>query len=160
MKLKTIEILWVLLAFLSITSCNSVEREARKQMKKSLKELALNPETIKVDEVETKYVSDSVCVLYVRSHGQNALGGWANSKEEYLYCIINDKNDGIVKYEAFINLEKKPSVLDSAEKVLRETDGLNEVLQKGQKNGMNPKSSMIELFAKCTAMLSGRKIEH
>lgn len=160
MKLKTFEFLWILLALLSITSCNGVEGEAKKQMEKSMKELALNPETIKIDEVKTKYVSDSVCVLYVRSHGQNRFGGWANSKEEYLYCLINDEDEGIIKYEAFIDLKKKPSVLDTAEKTLQENNGLNDALQKGQnKSGLDPKSSLIELFAKCTAMLSGRKIE-
>ena len=55
-----------------VMSCNSFEDEAKAQMKKTLKELAKNPETYKITDVDVKFCNDSICVIHTQEKGQNS----------------------------------------------------------------------------------------
>lgn len=84
-------------------SCSSIEKEAKNQMRKTVLELAKNPDTYKISNVKTIYKSptDSLVVLSFMGKGQNGFGGYSSGFYEYYYHI--DVNGKI--YENLVDLE-------------------------------------------------------
>lgn len=92
----------------TLASCNSFEREAKEQMEKTMKELAKNPDTFKITDVETMFSNDSTCVLHFKTKGQNGFGGWSAGNYEYVYIKSKNIKENIYEtYETVINLEEK-----------------------------------------------------
>lgn len=54
-------------------------------MKKTILEMAKNPESVKIDNVKTIINNDSLCVLSFNARGQNSFGGYDRSNYEYYY---------------------------------------------------------------------------
>lgn len=93
-------------------SCSSIEKEAENQMRKTVLELAKNPDTYKISNVKTIYKSptDSLVVLSFMGKGQNGFGGYSSSYCEYFYYL--SLNGEI--YENLVDLddEKEESFRD------------------------------------------------
>ena len=59
------KILLLIIASLAFVSCsNSLESKARKQMEKTMLEMAKNPESVKIDNVKTNYQQMTAYVYY------------------------------------------------------------------------------------------------
>lgn len=88
-------LLAVIMASMSavFTSCNSFEDEAIAQMRKTMKELAKNPDTYKITDIDVKFCNDSVCVIHTKEKGQNGMGGWSSSMSEYVYVKTTYKGE-------------------------------------------------------------------
>jgi hypothetical protein len=56
-----------------MASCSSIQNDAEKQLRNTIQELARNPETFKILELETVYKSpsDSLIVMSFTGRGQN-----------------------------------------------------------------------------------------
>lgn len=95
--------------FLSVVlfSCKSgIEKKAEKQLRSTMLELAKNPDTFDITDMETRYCTDSLCIIQCRTKGQNGFGGYSTSIIEYIYLIDKDK-----RYECVSDLEDENSIL-------------------------------------------------
>lgn len=73
----------LIIASLALVSCsNSLESKARKQMEKTMLEIAKNPESVKIDNIEVVISNDSLCVLSFVARGKTALAG--------IVCLITN----------------------------------------------------------------------
>lgn len=90
-----------------MASCSSIQNDAEQQLRNTIQELARNPETFKILELETVYKSptDSLIVLSFRGRGQNGFGGYTVTSYEYYYFISKDGS----RYEQLVNLEEEKS---------------------------------------------------
>lgn len=73
--------------------------EAQSSMEALLKELAHDPESVKVVNLRTAYSNDSLSILHFDFTGKNAFGMNVTNKWEYIYLKQGDK-----KYEALHEL--------------------------------------------------------
>lgn len=101
-----------LVCILNLVACagDSLEEDAKKQLRKSLKEVALNPKSIDFIEQETAYCDENVCVIKFVIRGQNEMGGNSINKYEYIY--LKGKGDKPVRTESFRDLEEYQSIID------------------------------------------------
>ena len=83
-----------LILFLTLLCCCNnkpdVESLAKKQAEKTMREIAKNPESISIFDMETIFKADSVCVLHFNQRGQNSFGGY--SIEKHLISVNDKKN--------------------------------------------------------------------
>ena len=101
----------IMIAVVSLSSCNSFEDKAKKslenkakeQLHVTMKELARNPETYKIENEKVIFSSDSMCTISFVGSGQNGLGRYSTSRMEY--TIVKCKDD---KYcETLLNMENQ-----------------------------------------------------
>lgn len=81
-----------------LTGCSQESKtsnEAKSSMEACIKELAKNPESVKLTNVKPVYENDSLTILHFDFTGKNGLGMESTDKMEYVYLIQGDK-----KYEA------------------------------------------------------------
>lgn len=90
-------ILFSMFIVLFISSCNSFESDAHKTMRKTLYELAKNPDTYKISNEEVVVSNDSLVIIHCIGKGQNGFGGWSSSNIEYVY-ILTKKHNHIYEY--------------------------------------------------------------
>lgn len=103
--------LMVILAVLILTACSQSQKtssEARTSMEALVKELAKNPESVKIDNVNAVYQNDSLSVLHFDFTAKNGLGMESTDKMEYIYLIQGDK-----KYEAIHELSADSVYVDN-----------------------------------------------
>ena len=103
--------LMVILAVLILTACSQSQKtssEARTSMEALVKELAKNPESVKIDNVNAVYQNDSLSVLHFDFTAKNGLGMESTDKMEYIYLIQGDK-----KYEAIHELAADSVYVDN-----------------------------------------------
>lgn len=101
----------VILAVLILTACSQSQKtssEARTSMEALVKELAKNPESVKIDNVNAVYQNDSLSVLHFDFTAKNGLGMESTDKMEYIYLIQGDK-----KYEAIHELAADSVYVDN-----------------------------------------------
>ena len=113
------KVLLSLLCLLFLASCsNGFENEAKKHMEKTVKELAKDPSSIQISNVETVFSNDSVCILHFKSSGKNGFGGVASTNFEYAYVKgpSPDKDNEKAIFEVLLDLEDKTSILADAKK--------------------------------------------
>ncbi len=107
--MKIFFLLSLLLTFL--TSCGkNIESQAKEQVEKTLTELAKNPESVQISNVETIFHTDSTCVLHLVFRGQNGFGGYSRENLEYIYAL--QKSGDI--YEGIVNLDDTESRVETA----------------------------------------------
>lgn len=105
----------VYLLFLICTLCVScsqsqkVSKEATKAMELTIRDLAKNPENVKITNINTVYANDSLCILHFDFTGKNGLGNETTDKMEYLYIVNEGK-----KYEAFHELGSDSVFIDQS----------------------------------------------
>lgn len=78
------------------------EDAAKEQMEKTFKEIAKNPDTVELTNIETKYLDDSLCIIHVDFTAENDLGTEITNKTEYIYLRSNGKC-----YEAFHDIDSE-----------------------------------------------------
>lgn len=102
---------------ISLVSCsNGFETKAKQQMEQTMKELAKDPSSLQISNVETIFSNDSICILHFKSSGKNGFGGVSSSKMEYIYLTWTKGNGELATYETVIKLDDKPSILKTARK--------------------------------------------
>lgn len=147
--MKKITFCCLILFMLACTRGFDVERMAKSQVERTLKELALNPESMKLSNFETVFKTDSTCVLHLVFRGQNGLGGYAKQNIEYLYFVaISGKI-----YECVIDLDQNPSKYQE----FRST-GLDLALKSEGELGMDDVENWIKGSVGTYAMMQGRKV--
>lgn len=103
--------LMVILAVLILAACSQSQKtssEARTSMEALVKELAKNPESVKIDNVNAVYQNDSLSILHFDFTAKNGLGMESTDKMEYIYLIQGDK-----KYEAIHELAADSVYVDN-----------------------------------------------
>lgn len=96
--MKKLSFLFLALIAVLIVGCSQSSKtssDARTSMEALLKELARNPESVKIENVNTVYGNDSLSILHFDFTAKNGLGMENTSKMEYIYLVQGDK-----KYEA------------------------------------------------------------
>ena len=86
------------IAVMLIVACSQstkTSNEAKSAMEACIKELAKNPESVKLSNVTPVYANDSLTILHFDFTAKNGLGIESTDKMEYLYLIQGEK-----KYEA------------------------------------------------------------
>lgn len=81
-----------------LTSCSQstkTSNEAKSAMEACIKELAKNPESVRLTKVSPVYENDSLTILHFDFTAKNGLGMESTDKMEYVYLVQGDK-----KYEA------------------------------------------------------------
>lgn len=98
------KILLLLVISLSTVACldktPTMEETVMHNATNTLKEYSHHPETSKVDNFETKYINDSLCIMHCNHTGKNGFGNEITSKVEYIYLIHNN-----VAYESVNNVD-------------------------------------------------------
>lgn len=107
---------------LFMASCSEsakLEKAAKEQMEATFKEMARDPSSVKLSNIETIYSDDSLCVLHCDFSAKNGLGAEVKDKCEYLFIRSNGKN-----YESYMELNKKEEgVFVSKEKYEKDKKG-------------------------------------
>lgn len=104
--------LFVALAVILLTACSQsvkTSSEAKTSMEALVKELARNPESVKIENVNAIYQNDSLSILRFDFTAKNGFGMESTDKMEYIYLIQGDR-----KFEAIHELAADSVYLDNA----------------------------------------------
>ena len=105
---KVLMFMAIMIAVVSLSSCNSLENKAKKQLHATMKELAKNPETYKITNEKVIFSNDSMCTISFIGSGQNGFGGYDSSLFEYtLIKSPKSYNGGATYLECILNMEKQ-----------------------------------------------------
>lgn len=105
-------------------SCtNGLKPRALKHMKSTIKELAKNPDSMKLTNIETAFNNDSLCVIHFIGKGQNGFGGYSSSHFEYIFIKIRDGKDPkkITYAETLLDLDENNEITgEQNESIMKE----------------------------------------
>ena len=105
-----------------ITSCSQsakLEKAAKEQMEATFTELARDPSSVQLSNIETVYSDDSLCILHCDFSAKNGLGAEVKDKCEYIFISSNVKN-----YESYMEINKnEEGVFVTQEKYDKEKKG-------------------------------------
>ena len=93
-----------LMTMLFMASCSKsvkLEKAAKEQLEATLEELAKDPSSIKLSNIETVYSDDSLCILHFDCSSKNGLGMSVTEAGEYIFINSNGKN-----YESYSAINK------------------------------------------------------
>lgn len=121
--MRILNVLGALVLFvLALCSCSQkskLESMAKDQMEKIFKEMAKNPESVKLTNSETVYSDDSLCIIHVDFSAKNGLGNEVKDRFEYIFISSNGKN-----YESYQEIAKEEDgTFVSQEKYNKEKKG-------------------------------------
>lgn len=113
----------MLVAMMSLmTSCSEsakLEKAAKEQMETTFKEMARDPSSVQLSNIETVYGDDSLCILHCDFSAKNGLGAEVKDKCEYIFIHSNGKN-----YESYMEINKsEEGVFVSKEKYEKDKKG-------------------------------------
>lgn len=150
----------ILSAVALLASCgNGLERKAERQMRKTMLELAKNPETLKVDNVKAVISNDSLCVLSFIARGQNGFGGYNMSRYEYYF--IKHNGDGKDRYSEYIEeiggSKGNRPFNEQIDKFLRKNPDMSK--EHGDMTADELRNSVAYILALMQSALAGREIE-
>lgn len=150
------------LSVIFITSCsNGLEKQAKEQLKKTMKEMLKNPDSAKLTNVKTELNNDSICIIQFICKAQNGFGGYTTNKYEYIYLKMDVKDETVYK-EGIFNLEETKSVIEKSKDVYKS------ILDVADKDIINGKSAdekerdsinSIYLVAMGNLIFSGRDVK-
>ena len=117
----------IVLCVLALCSCSQkskLESMAKDQMEKTFKEMAKDPESVKLSNLETVYSDDSLCIIHVDFAAKNGLGYEIKNRCEYIFISSNGKNyesyqeiakeeDGVFVSQDKYNKEKKGTIYET-----------------------------------------------
>ncbi len=147
------------LVVLFFCSCSqSLEKKAKEQMEKTMKELAKDPSSVSFNDVKVMYDNDSICILNVKMSAKNGFGAITSSDYEYVYLI--DRKDSVeFAREIVRDLKDKESVMSMARK-----DYQKKEWTKGSKIDLmsdeEKKAFYIYYHAYLTSIFGGRKVNY
>ena len=105
----------ICVSLVSMFGCtNGLESEAKKQMEETMKELAKDPSSIQISNVETMFSDDSICILHFKFSGKNGFGGVSSDEMEYVYLTYHDSENEFITKETVFELDKQTSILQKA----------------------------------------------
>lgn len=157
------KIIFILSLVLVLLSCSSeMENKAKDQMEKTIKEIAKNPESIKLSNIETVYCDDSICILHFNMIAQNGFGGYSNNKEEYiLFKDYNDDDSTKAIYEEYImNIDQDNK--EGIEPAMKIAKGIYKIFKTDKKSKLNDKqmkNTAIRVVTKSLVITNGRVIK-
>lgn len=96
-----------------LTGCSSLESDAKRQMDNSFKELANDPSSVNISDVQIVFSTDSCVVIQCTLRAKNDFGALVRSNMEYIYAVDND-----CIREAIKNLDKEKSSIKLATEIL------------------------------------------
>ena len=95
MKISTALFALASTTIIIVSSCSSptakLDKAAIAQVQATLTELAKHPESVKFDDIQTKYLDDSLCILQLNWTAKNGFGNDITDKMEYYYIGSNGK---------------------------------------------------------------------
>lgn len=148
----------IILGVLFLTSCsNGLEKQAKEQLKKTMKEMLKNPDSATLTNVKTELNNDSLCIIHFTCKAQNGFGGYSSSKYEYIYLKSNRKDKETSYMEAIIDLEKGESVIKQA----MDIDITNKDIKKGKSADEIERDSINSIYytAAISLIFNGREVE-
>ena len=155
----------IFLGVLLITSCsNGLEKQAKEQLKKTMKEMLKNPDSATLTNVKTELNNDSLCIIHFTCKAQNGFGGYSTGRFEYIYAKVKNLKEGTTHFEESVyNLDEDnaKSVIESAADL---TKSLFEAAKKDKKmksaDEMKKDSINNIYFMSVVSLISnGRKVE-
>ncbi|MBR8760359.1 hypothetical protein IX308_000471 [Porphyromonas levii] len=84
----------LLLVCCLVVACSQsskLESAAKKQMEATFKEMAKDPSSVKLSNMETVFSDDSLCIIHVDFSAKNGLGTEVKDRCEYIYISSNGK---------------------------------------------------------------------
>ncbi|MBR1687143.1 MAG: hypothetical protein IJ710_01245 [Prevotella sp.] len=122
-QIKALSILMLAaMAMVSMASCSKstkLEKAAKEQMEATFKEMARDPSSVSLSNIQTVYSDDSLCILHCDFSAKNGLGAEINDKYEYVFIHSNGKN-----YESYMEINKnEEGVFRSEEKYAKDKKG-------------------------------------
>ena len=113
----------IMIAVVSLSSCNSLEKKAKRQLRDTMEELAKNPETFKITNEKVVFSNDSMCTISFIGRGQNGFGGYNSSKMEYTLIKLAKDDKGETSYcEALLDMETKKDRRNSIKEAINDVD--------------------------------------
>lgn len=94
------------LALCSCSQKSKLESMAKDQLGKTFKEMAKDPESVKLSNFETVYLDDSLCIIHVDFSAKNGFGNEITNRCEYIYISSNDKN-----YESYQDITNEEDAI-------------------------------------------------
>ena len=154
-------IVYILGVFI-LTSCsNGLEKQAKEQLKKTMKEMLRNPDSATLTNVKTELNNDSLCIIHFTCKAQNGFGGYTSSKYEYIY--MKTKKDGKPIYkEGLFDLEETESVIKKAKVLDITSSGLvDKDIKKGRSAAELERDSINDIYLEAMGCLifHGREVE-
>jgi hypothetical protein len=101
-KISTFLALSFAVLFIFFSCCNpssKIEKAAQAQVQATLTELAKDPSSVKFDNIQTKFLNDSLCILQMNWTAKNGLGHEITDHIEYYY--IGSKGKFYEAYQEF-----------------------------------------------------------
>lgn len=119
---KVLSILMLVVMMALMASCSKsakLKKAAKEQMENTFKEMARDPSSVNVSNIEAVYSDDSLCILHCDFSAKNGLGTEVKDKCEYIFISSNGKN-----YESYMEINKsEDGVFVSREKYEKEKKG-------------------------------------
>ena len=136
---KVLMFMAIMIAVVSLSSCNSFEdkakkslenkaedsfeNKAKKQLHATMKEVARNPKTYKITNEKVIFSNDSMCTISFIGKGQNGFGGYSSSEKEYtLINIPNVDNGGSMYIEILLDMENQNERENSIKETIKDID--------------------------------------
>ena len=138
-----------------ISYSGNFESQAKEQMEKTFKELAKDPSSVELSNIETQFKNDSICIIHLKFSGKNGFGAVSSTKYEYIYCKDISKNS---IREAVVNLEKDKSVLQSAKEMYKDKEIYDAMINEEHKTDEEAKAFCIYFYAWMQTLASGRDV--
>ena len=160
----------IMIAVVSLSSCNSLEKKAKRQLRDTMEELAKNPETFKITNEKVVFSNDSMCTISFIGRGQNVFGGYNSSKMEYTFIKLAKDDEGKTTYcEALLDMETKKDRRNSIKEAISDVDKgflygsskavYDEFIKKGMSKE-DAKANYLYFQAVVNSAINGREIEN
>ena len=77
---------------LFMIACSSIEKDAKKQMESTFKEIAKDPSSVKLTNTNIVFSNDSLCIIHVDCSAKNGIGTEIKRTCEYIFIKSNKKS--------------------------------------------------------------------
>lgn len=167
---KILAYMAIIIAVISLSSCNSLEKKAKRQLRDTMEELAKNPETFKITNEKVVFSNDSMCTISFIGRGQNGFGGYNSSKMEYTFIKLAKDDEGKTTYcEALLDMENQKDRRNSIKETINDVDkgflygSSKAVYDDFIKKGMSKedaKANYLYFQAMVNTAINGREIDN
>lgn len=104
---------------IACTQSSKLEGAAKKQMESTFKEMAKDPESAKIENIQTMFSNDSLCIIHADFSAKNSFGHEVKNKGEYVFICSNGKY-----YEAYQDINgEEAGVFVKEEKYTKDKKG-------------------------------------
>lgn len=167
---KILAYMAIIIAVISLSSCNSLEKKAKRQLRDTMEELAKNPETFKITNEKVVFSNDSMCTISFIGRGQNGFGGYNSSKMEYTFIKLAKDDEGETTYcEALLDMESQKDRRNSIKEAINDVDKgflygsskavYDEFIKKGMSKE-DAKANYLYFQAMVNSAINGREIDN